>query len=171
MCVLPAAARVPRQDGGAGLADARRSVGDRDSLHESTDAFRRLADADRLLHRHVGIGRVAHGADRDKPERRERLWHNVRRVKLARLFEIVAGSVKRLSALYAKFRETDESRYFEPGPKDETENLVRIGDLTAGLSICEDLWNDEKLIARSIQAFEAMGMAWHAAETQKVLPV
>src|SRR5258706_9754450 len=44
----------------------------------------------------------------------------------------------------------DESRYFEPGPINETENLVRIGDLTAGLSICEDLWNDEKLIARRL---------------------
>jgi NAD+ synthetase len=48
----------------------------------------------------------------------------------------------------------DESRYFEPGPINETENLVRIGDETAGavagLSICEDLWNDEKLIARRL---------------------
>jgi signal transduction histidine kinase len=30
---------------------------------------------------------------------------------------------------------------------------------------------DEKLIAQSIQRFEAMGMAWHAAETKKLLPV
>jgi NAD+ synthase (glutamine-hydrolysing) len=49
----------------------------------------------------------------------------------------------------------DESRYFEPGPINETENLVRIGDpaagsVIAGLSICEDLWNDEKLIARRL---------------------
>jgi NAD+ synthase (glutamine-hydrolysing) len=51
----------------------------------------------------------------------------------------------------------DESRYFEPGPLNETENLVSIpfsrdpkGSVTAGLSICEDLWNDEKLIARRL---------------------
>jgi NAD+ synthase (glutamine-hydrolysing) len=40
----------------------------------------------------------------------------------------------------------DESRYFEPGPAVARQNLVRIGDVAAGLSICEDLWNDEKMI-------------------------
>src|SRR2546421_435921 len=44
----------------------------------------------------------------------------------------------------------DESRYFEAGPRDETENLVRIGEMTVGQSICEDLWNDEQLIARRL---------------------
>src|SRR3712207_4299451 len=32
----------------------------------------------------------------------------------------------------------------------ETENLVQVDDVTAGLSICEDLWNDEQLIARRL---------------------
>src|SRR5438874_10256157 len=40
----------------------------------------------------------------------------------------------------------DESRYFEPGVASKTGNLVRIGDQTVGLSVCEDLWNDERLI-------------------------
>ncbi len=47
----------------------------------------------------------------------------------------------------------DERRYFEPGPTNETENLVKVGDMldtTAGLSICEDLWNDEQLIERRL---------------------
>jgi NAD+ synthase (glutamine-hydrolysing) len=44
----------------------------------------------------------------------------------------------------------DESRYFEPGPRGERNQLVRIGDVDVGLSICEDLWNDEKLIARRL---------------------
>ena len=44
----------------------------------------------------------------------------------------------------------DESRYFEPGPASERNQLVRIGDLPVGLSICEDLWNDERLIARRL---------------------
>ncbi len=44
----------------------------------------------------------------------------------------------------------DESRYFEPGPTSEDENLIRIGDQTVGLSICEDLWNDERLIERPL---------------------
>jgi len=44
----------------------------------------------------------------------------------------------------------DESRYFEPGPTSEDENLIQIGDRVVGLSICEDLWNDDKLIARQL---------------------
>jgi NAD+ synthase (glutamine-hydrolysing) len=44
----------------------------------------------------------------------------------------------------------DESRYFEPGLKSDRNQLVRIGDIDMGLSICEDLWNDEKLIARRL---------------------
>lgn len=44
----------------------------------------------------------------------------------------------------------DESRYFEPGPSSERNQLVKIGDLPMGLSICEDLWNDERLIARRL---------------------
>jgi NAD+ synthetase len=44
----------------------------------------------------------------------------------------------------------DESRYFEPGPTSERNQLVEIGDLPMGLSICEDLWNDERLIARRL---------------------
>jgi NAD+ synthase (glutamine-hydrolysing) len=50
---------------------------------------------------------------------------------------IVSRHFKTLLPTYDVF---DESRYFEPGPKDETENLVRIGDVTVGQSICEDLW-------------------------------
>ena len=44
----------------------------------------------------------------------------------------------------------DESRYFEPGPRGDRNQLVRIGEVDVGLSICEDLWNDEKLIARRL---------------------
>jgi len=44
----------------------------------------------------------------------------------------------------------DESRYFEPGPPGQRGDLVRIGDMLCGLSICEDLWNDEKMIPRRL---------------------
>lgn len=44
----------------------------------------------------------------------------------------------------------DESRYFEPGPADERCNLVDLGGVRAGLSICEDLWNDERMIVRRL---------------------
>src|SRR6266581_5142304 len=61
--------------------------------------------------------------------------------------KIISRHFKTLLPTYDVF---DESRYFEPGPKDETENLVRIGDMTVGQSICEDLWNDEQLIERRL---------------------
>src|SRR6185295_4628094 len=71
--------------------------------------------------------------------------HNA--VAVLRDGKIVSRHFKTLLPTYDVF---DESRYFEPGPKDETENLVRIGDVTVGQSICEDLWNDEQLIARRL---------------------
>src|SRR2546421_422993 len=71
--------------------------------------------------------------------------HNA--VAVLRNGEIVSRHFKTLLPTYDVF---DESRYFEPGPINETENLVRIGDMIAGLSVCEDLWNDEKLIARRL---------------------
>src|SRR5687768_8549886 len=61
--------------------------------------------------------------------------------------KVVSRHFKTLLPTYDVF---DESRYFEPGPRTETENLVRIGGVTAGLSVCEDLWNDERLIARRL---------------------
>jgi NAD+ synthetase len=71
--------------------------------------------------------------------------HNA--VALLRDGKVHSKHFKTLLPTYDVF---DESRYFEPGPINETENLVRIGDVTAGLSVCEDLWNDEKLIARRL---------------------
>jgi NAD+ synthetase len=71
--------------------------------------------------------------------------HNA--VAVLRDGKIVSRHFKTLLPTYDVF---DESRYFEPGPKDEHENLVRIGDMTVGQSICEDLWNDEQLIARRL---------------------
>ena len=74
--------------------------------------------------------------------------HNA--VAVLREGKIVSTHFKTLLPTYEVF---DESRYFEPGPANETENLVRVGDaldITAGLSICEDLWNDEKMIPRRL---------------------
>ena len=71
--------------------------------------------------------------------------HNA--VALLRDGQIHSKHFKTLLPTYDVF---DESRYFEPGPLGEGMNLVRIGDLTAGLSICEDLWNDEKMDSRRL---------------------
>ncbi len=71
--------------------------------------------------------------------------HNA--VALLREGKIVSRHFKTLLPTYDVF---DESRYFEPGPPQERENLVHLGDVVGGLSICEDLWNDERLISRRL---------------------
>jgi NAD+ synthase (glutamine-hydrolysing) len=57
---------------------------------------------------------------------------------------------KHFKTLLPTYDVFDEGRYFEPGPAIARSNLVRIGDVALGLSICEDLWNDEKLIPRRL---------------------
>ena len=68
-------------------------------------------------------------------------------VALLRDGQVLSRHYKTLLPTYDVF---DESRYFEPGPRGERANLVQLSDLTAGISICEDLWNDEKLIPRRL---------------------
>jgi NAD+ synthase (glutamine-hydrolysing) len=71
--------------------------------------------------------------------------HNA--VAVLRGGKVASRHFKTLLPTYDVF---DESRYFEPGPNEERNNVVRIGDVPVGLSICEDLWNDERLIARRL---------------------
>jgi NAD+ synthase (glutamine-hydrolysing) len=71
--------------------------------------------------------------------------HNA--VALLRDGAVVSRHFKTLLPTYDVF---DESRYFEPGPINESENLVGLGKVVGGLSICEDLWNDERLITRRL---------------------
>ncbi len=60
---------------------------------------------------------------------------------------VLHRGVKSLLPTYDVF---DESRYFEPGPKTET---VMLGSHRIGLSICEDLWNDEQIVGRRLYSF------------------
>jgi NAD+ synthetase len=60
---------------------------------------------------------------------------------------VVSRHLKTLLPTYDVF---DESRYFEPGPMSATENLFKVNGTVIGQSICEDLWNDENLIARRL---------------------
>jgi NAD+ synthase (glutamine-hydrolysing) len=57
---------------------------------------------------------------------------------------------RHLKTLLPTYDVFDESRYFEPGPSNATENLFTVGGTVIGQSICEDLWNDEKMIARRL---------------------
>ena len=61
---------------------------------------------------------------------------------------VVDHRIKSLLPTYDVF---DESRYFEPGPGVElTTFQSEIGDLRLGISICEDLWNDERFFSRQL---------------------
>ncbi|HEX4056385.1 MAG TPA: NAD+ synthase [Tepidisphaeraceae bacterium] len=91
-----------------------------------------------------GIDAVVGYADRNA-DPVGRPLHNA--VALLREGRIVSRHFKTLLPTYDVF---DESRYFEPGPVNEKENLVQIGNVVGGLSICEDLWNDERLIPRRL---------------------
>ncbi len=71
--------------------------------------------------------------------------HNA--VAVIRDGKVVSRHFKTLLPTYDVF---DESRYFEPGPATERSELPGIGDRAVGLSICEDLWNDERLIPRRL---------------------
>ncbi len=57
---------------------------------------------------------------------------------------------KRFKSLLPTYDVFDESRYFEPGPDVE---LTPIADTPIGISICEDLWNDEKFLERPLYHF------------------
>lgn len=61
--------------------------------------------------------------------------------------KVVSRHFKTLLPTYDVF---DESRYFEPGPNTERNNIVRVDGHPVGVSICEDLWNDERLIGRRL---------------------
>jgi NAD+ synthase/NAD+ synthase (glutamine-hydrolysing) len=66
---------------------------------------------------------------------------------------IVSGGqilAKRFKSLLPTYDVFDESRYFEPGPDVE---LTPIADTPVGISICEDLWNDEKFLERPLYHF------------------
>lgn len=108
-----------------------------------------LAALEQIARQVRGIDVIVGYADRN-PAPVGRPLYNA--VALLRDGQIHSRHFKTLLPTYDVF---DESRYFEPGPINETENLVRIGNpasdsAIAGLSICEDLWNDEKLIARRL---------------------
>src|SRR3954452_11064261 len=105
------------------------------------DSLRALDDIARQVQ---GIDVIIGYADRN-PAPIGRPLHNA--APLLRDGKIHSRHFKTLLPTYDVF---DESRYFEPGPVNATENLFKVNGTIVGQSICEDLWNDEKLIARRL---------------------
>jgi NAD+ synthetase len=65
--------------------------------------------------------------------------------------KVIARRKKSLLPTYDVF---DESRYFEPGKDTE---ITQINGRPIGVSICEDLWNDEKFVERPLYHFNPIG--------------
>jgi NAD+ synthetase len=103
-----------------------------------------LAALDALAREVDGIDAIVGYAERNR-DPVGRPLHNA--VAVLRGGRIIARHFKTLLPTYDVF---DESRYFEPGPPTERDTLVKIGDVATGLSICEDLWNDEKMSSRRL---------------------
>lgn len=97
-----------------------------------------------IAKRGIGIDVIVGYADRNaNPVGRP--LHNA--VALLREGQIFSRHFKTLLPTYDVF---DESRYFEPGPDVQDANLIQVGGTLVGVSICEDLWNDERLIDRRL---------------------
>src|SRR5687767_3144124 len=82
---------------------------------------------------------VVFGTIDEKTEGEGRPLYNAALV--ARRGDVVARAHKRLLPSYDVF---DEDRYFEPG---ESSPVFAIGDARVGVTICEDAWNDQALLA------------------------
>ncbi|HWE03816.1 MAG TPA: NAD+ synthase [Tepidisphaeraceae bacterium] len=102
-----------------------------------------IADNLRALHLIAscvaGIDAVV-GYVEPNPQPVGRQLHNA--VALLRDGAVVSRHFKKLLPTYDVF---DEGRYFEPGPRDDRHNVVAVAGRRVGLSVCEDLWNDEKM--------------------------
>jgi NAD+ synthetase len=103
-----------------------------------------LAELERIAARVKGIEAVVGYAERNAAPIGRPLYNAV---ALLRDGKVVSRHFKTLLPTYDVF---DESRYFEPGPPAQRGNIVTVGGRQMGLSICEDLWNDERLIPRRL---------------------
>ena len=80
-----------------------------------------------------------------------RTLHNA--VAVLRDGKVQSRHFKTLLPTYDVF---DESRYFEPGAADERNQIVEIDGVKVGISICEDLWNDERYLSRRLYHLNPM---------------
>jgi len=109
-----------------------------------------------LASRVTDIEAIVGYAERN-PQPVGRPLHNA--VAVLREGRVASRHFKTLLPTYDVF---DESRYFEPGSGEQRTRVVNIGDVPVGLSVCEDLWNDERLIARRLYHQNPIAAAFSA---------
>lgn len=107
-------------------------------IDDNRAAVHRIAQAAGGLHVIIGF------ADRNTEPVGRPLRNAVAVVRDGR---VVWTHYKTLLPTYDVF---DESRYFEPGPVNQQNQIIEIHGVKVGLSICEDLWNDERYIERRL---------------------
>jgi len=116
----------------------------RDLLLKPTVLWQMREAVDRIARHSNGITTMV-GYAQENPQPSGRTLYNA--VAVVRDGNVLHRGVKSLLPTYDVF---DESRYFEPGPKTET---VMLGSQRIGLSICEDLWNDQQIVGRQMYHF------------------
>ncbi len=100
-----------------------------------------VADVDELATHCVGIAGVI-GLPIPSQYPKGRLLHNA--VAVCAQGRVQSHHIKSLLPTYDVF---DELRYFEPGPEVD---LTEVAGSRIGISICEDLWNDEAVFSRQL---------------------
>ena len=116
----------------------------RDLLLKPTVLWQMREAVDQIARHSNGITTMV-GYAQENPQPSGRTLYNA--VAVVRDGNVLHRGVKSLLPTYDVF---DESRYFEPGPKTET---VMLGAQRFGLSICEDLWNDQQIVGRQMYHF------------------
>ena len=116
----------------------------RDLLLKPTVLWQMREAVDQIARHSNGITTMV-GYAQENPQPSGRTLYNA--VAVVRDGNVLHRGVKSLLPTYDVF---DESRYFEPGPKTET---MMLGAQRIGLSICEDLWNDQQIVGRQMYHF------------------
>ena len=101
-----------------------------------------LATLDRIAARTNGIEAVVGYAERNHHPVGRSLYNAAAVIRDGRVAQ------KHYKSLLPTYDVFDESRYFEPAR--DRNQLVELCHTPVGLSICEDLWNDERLIPRRL---------------------
>jgi NAD+ synthase (glutamine-hydrolysing) len=103
-----------------------------------------LAAVERIAAHAVGITAIVGYVDRNAQSVGRTLYNAAAVMTEGR---IVSRHFKTLLPTYDVF---DESRYFEPYTDGARSQIVDIDGIQVGISICEDLWNDERILSRRL---------------------